>query len=207
MAAFRVNYETLYENGSAEERSHVVYARQNAVIEGPLSKRQKSMIKATSFVPVWVVVDKTRHLSYYATSKRPENGDVPRKRIPLSELALIQHFDGVLELTIGNHVKGSGTTSYSLTLSAHANDQSKGLGTGRGSTITHKLDDWITFLRAPDERFEAMLAVSYDGGLETPRLDAEAPSSSETSPAGAVDEPALDVAAYEPAFAPSERIR
>ena len=112
MAGFRVSYDTLYESASPRERGEIVYSRAHAVLEGPLQKRQRNLFNKQSFAPVWVCVDRSRHLSYYAGGKRPENGDIPRKRIPLSEIALIQKFDdGLLELTV--NCAGS-TTPYAL---------------------------------------------------------------------------------------------
>ena len=175
MAGFRVSYDTLYESASPRERGEIVYSRAHAVLEGPLQKRQRNLFNKPSFAPVWVVVDRSRHLSSYAGGKRPQNGDIPRKRMPLSEIALIQHFDGMLELTV--NCSGS-STPYALALTAKGNDETQGRSPdARGSTITQKLDEWAELLRNPDGMAHSCGTPYFEG--VTPAGPAPTPEKTE----------------------------
>ena len=187
MAGFRVSYDTLYEGTSP--RGDIVYSRAHAVLEGPLQKRQRNLFNKQSFAPVWVCVDRSRHLSYYAGGKRPENGDIPRKRIPLSEIALIQKFDdGLLELTV--NCAGS-TTPYALALTAKGNDETQGRSPdARGSTITQNLDEWHQLLRNPDGMAHSCGTPYFDG--VTPAAPAPTPEKMDQEHAEAADEGAED---------------
>ena len=166
MAAFRITYDKIFVEATAEERRAQMYQRDHALLEGAFAKRVKTMMGGQSWAEVWVMVDRSHILYYWHGGARPAPGDIPRKRIPLSELRLVDHQlpggastaasapppggAGILELATAPTPRKTSST-YSMVLSAldSVADENAGRGNGGGDRgdAADVFGEWLVLLR------------------------------------------------------------